>query len=164
MILRLGVIDQFYTQPAPKPPKGRRKARKAGKPSAPKSGAVVSTGDVAGWLETRYHVMEHYFELHGDDVFAPAIENSLQGAVESLMMGAPVSHDPFDTAMSHIEDGFRKMIDTKELDSLGFPGIPTMAAQLGHSKRFKNSRARRPPRPSFQDSGLYEASFKAWVD
>ena len=148
MILHLGVIDQPYTPP---PRRGRSKTR------------TVTTGDVAGWLETRYHVMEVFAQEHAADI-ASDIEQSLTGTIQSLLMGAPPSIDAFGAATSAIEQRFRQFIDTKEMERLGYPGVPTQAALMGVSHRFKRPYVRRPPRPSFQDTGLYETSFKAWVD
>jgi len=151
-VLHLGVIDQPYSF-APEPNRRRRKKVKAG---------TQSTGDVAGWLEARYHVMEIFYELHAEDVFAPAIANSLNGALESILMGAPITIDAYGAAAAVIEERFRQFIDQKEMDALGYPGVPTAASIRGVRRRFK--RRLDPGRPSFQDTGLYEASFKAWVD
>jgi hypothetical protein len=146
-VLHLGVVDIPYNLPAPK----RRN----------KVGAQPTTGDVAGWLENRYHVMEHFWQIHQADV-AGAVERSLAGALETVLMGGPPSHDPFGTAAGAIEEEFRRMVEGKELDRLGYPGIPTRASLEGVSHRFKAKKG--PPRPSFVDTGLYVASFKAWVD
>jgi len=120
------------------------------------------TGDVAEWLERRYHVLEIFWEQHAEDAIAPALENSLQGALESVLMGAPLTLDPYGTATSAIEDRFRAFIDLKEMDALGYPGVPTKASLIGVRARFKKRRD--PGRPSFQSSGLYEASMRAWVE
>lgn len=79
-------------------------------------------------------------------------------------MGAPVSLDPFGSATSKIEDRFKQMLSTRELDSLGFPGIPTAAAQRGVNHRFKHPYKKRAARPSFIDTGTFQASAKAWVE
>lgn len=151
-ILHLGVIDQPYNQrPAP----SNRKRPKV-------AAGMQTTGDVAGWLETRYHVMEIFYEVHKDDVFAKALEDSVEGALQSLLMGAPATIDIYGSATSAIEIAFKKFIDTKEMDSIGVAGVPTHASIIGIRSRFKNRRD--PGRPSFQDTGLYETSFKAWVD
>ena len=121
-----------------------------------------SPGEVAGFLEAKYHIFEIFFELHAEDTVAPALENSLQGALESVLMGAPASLDPFGGAMSAIEDRFRVFIDTKEMDALGYPGVPTKASIKGIRRRFKNRLD--PGRPSFQDSSLFESSVRAWVE
>jgi hypothetical protein len=153
-ILHLGVIDLPYADP----PAARRRRRrtKGGTPNK-------TTGDIAEILEGRYHIMELFMQLHGEQVGNDFAE-SVSGAIESFIMGAPVSINPFGSATSKLEDRFKQMLSTKELDSLGYPGIPTRAAQLGHSKRFRHPYQRRAPRPSFIDTGQYQASFKAWVE
>jgi hypothetical protein len=162
MILHLGVADLPYSTPESAPRKPPKKPGKRPRKSIGKSGEVMTTGDVAEILEAKYHVIEHFAQLHEGDI-AHALENSMQGALESVLMGAPVSQDIFGSATSEIEDAFRKMIDSKELDTIGYPGIPTAAAEKGVSHRFKRPYVRRPARPSFQDTGLYETSFKSWV-
>lgn len=152
--LHLGVVDLPY-QNDPEPTNRPRKKKTAG-------GPAVTTGDVAEWLERKYHVMEHFAELHMEDVVALALENSLQGALESVLMGAPTHLDPFGGATSAIEDAFKRFLSQKELDQLGYPGIPTRASIEGISRRFKSRR--NPGRPSFVDTGLMATSFRAWVE
>jgi hypothetical protein len=123
--------------------------------------AGASTGDVAGWLEDDYHVMEVFYQLHGRQI-AGSLENSLAGALENLLMGAPANDAEFGGATSAIEDMFRKFLESKEMDGLGIPGVPTQASLRGISKRFKSKRG--SPRPSFIDSAMYENSFTAWVE
>lgn len=153
MILHLGVIDIPYAQ-AP-----RRNQRKAG------SAGTQTTGDVAGWLENRYHVMEIFFESRRDEI-AGDLESSLAGALESALMGGGslTTIDPTGAAATSIEDRFKKFLSLKEIEQLGVPGVPTMAAQMGVNHRLKNPYRRRAPRPSFIDTGLFEASFKVWAD
>lgn len=152
MLLNLGVVDVPYAhQP---PARGRRKKRGGG-------AARITTGDVADILEGRYHVMEHFAQIHQADV-AAALEDGLAGALETLMMGGSPAASLFATAEGEIEESFKRMIETKELDRLGYPGVPTQASLDGRSSRFK--RRRGPARPSFVDTGLYVGSFKAWVE
>lgn len=147
--LHLGVVDVPYSQ-APSP---RQRQPKAG---------TVTTGDVATWLENKYHVMEVFWEEKADAVIVPMLEKSITGAIENLFLGAPPSNDPFGGATSKIEDAFKLFLTTKEIERLGIPGVPTEAAKRGFSHRFKNPGKRRAARPSFIDTGLYVASFKAW--
>jgi hypothetical protein len=146
MILHLGVADVPYADPGTK-----------------KKSGSLTTGDVAEILEAKYGVMGHFVDLHGADI-ARELENSVLGAIESLIAGAPASHDAFGTATSEIEEIFRAMLSNRELDKLGIPGVPTAAAKRGVSHRFKRPYARRKERPSFIDTGLYQDSFKAWVE
>ena len=150
MILHLGVIDVPYAQA---PPGGRRRKKVAT--------GTQTTGDVAGWLENRYHVIEHFFELHQEDI-AGDLEGSLSGALESLLIGAPASLDAFGAATSEIENRFKKFLTDREIETIGYPGVPTKAAQKGVNRRLKTKKG--PPRPSFVDTGLFMASFKSWID
>lgn len=149
--LHLGVIDIPY----------------AGSPRRHKSHRAMAgtqtTGDVAGWLEDSYGVMQAFVDHHESDILTD-LESSLEGAVESLLMGAPVQLQPFGSGLSKIEDRFKQFLATKEIEGLGIAGVPTGAALRGVSHRFKHPYAKRPPRPSFIDTGLFAASFKAWID
>jgi hypothetical protein len=142
LTLHLGVLVQPYRTP--------------GKKAEP-----VTTGDVAGWLEKRYRIMEAFYKVHESDV-SKAIENSLDGALESLLMGRAV--DPWGSAMQSIQQEFRDFISSKEAESVGIPNTPTYAALMGYSHRRKHPYARGPRRPSFRDTGMYMNSFRSWVD
>lgn len=125
----------------------------------------ITTGDVAEILEDHYGVMAGFVELHladiGDDVLA-----AMDGALENLMMGAPPSSDPLAAAMSDIEQRFRHYLDTEEIVKVGsknprFP-VPTQAALEGINPRLKSGRG--PRRPSFEATGEFYASFRAWTE
>ena len=149
-VLHFGVNDLPYSQ-APKRFRGKGKV----------ASGTQTTGDVAGWLEDRYHVMEIFGELHIGDI-AKSLESSVAGALESLMAGGPSTLNAFGSATSEIEDQFKQFLSNKEMDALGYPGVPTQAALEGINPRLK--RGRGPPRPSFIATGLYQANFRAWVD
>lgn len=138
-VLHLGVIDLPYTH-------GRKS---------------VTTGDVAGWLENRYHVMEVFYQQN-DAFVARSLEQSVSGALENLLMGAPPSVNAFAGGTDKIEDRFKTFLSTRKMEKLGYPGVPTQAALDGINHRFKNPRTGKH-RPSFIDTGQYQASFKAWV-
>jgi len=121
---------------------------------------AVTTGDVAGFLEDRYGVMAAFYRVHGTDV-ARAVEDGLGGALEALLMGQAV--DPYGRAGAQIRQAFQRFILTREAERVGIPGTPTLAAQRGVSHRKKHPYARREPRPSFRDTGMYVNSFRAWV-
>jgi hypothetical protein len=133
-----------------------------------------TTGDVAEILESKYHVMEKYFESRAYKI-AEKMENSLRGAIENLALGAPIS-SPFASAESFINKDFRSFLSTSEIENMNIPGVPTQAALDGVSHRFKNPRykfvgkgknkkkVKRPRRPSFIDTGLYQSSMKSWFE
>jgi hypothetical protein len=124
----------------------------------------VTTGDVAGWLEDRYHIMELFFEAHHDDI-TRLLTESIAGQLENLLAGAPFNDlNPLAGGTEEIENLFRKFLSDREVEGLGIPGVPTQAALDGVSARFKSGYNPKGRRPSFIDTGLYEASFRAWSD
>ena len=170
--LHLGVVDVPYTSG---PVAARRIVRRVGKRrdetlyeetyDLPASGQAT-TGDVARWLEDKYHVMESFFETHNQDI-ADDLAESMKGALETLLM-SPLhieTVNPFAAAAQQIENRFRKFLSEGEVEHLGIPGVPTQAALEGRSARFKSGFTKgHKRRPSFIDTGLYEASERVWVD
>jgi hypothetical protein len=118
-----------------------------------------TTGDVAEILEARYGIMETFFNAHSRDI-VQAMEGSLSGTLENLLLGAPTAGASFGAATAEIEREFRQFLSNREMD--GMPGIPTQAAMMGVNRRLKVRRG--AMRPSFVDTGLYQQSFTAWVD
>lgn len=119
-----------------------------------------TTFDVAQILETRYGLMQAFLDMHAP-VIAYEVENSLRGAIETVMMGG--RGQPFASATEQIEVLFREALSMQSYD-FRVPGVPTQAALAGVRHRFKRAYVRRDPRPSFIDTGLYQRSFRAWVD
>lgn len=154
--LHLGVIDSPYGNP----PKASKKGRK----SKLKSSSVLTTGDVADILEAKYHPMEIFFTVKEKQIVA-ALEDSVSGALESVLMGGPASLDPFGTATNKIEELFRSFLEKREMERLGYPGVPSKAALAGVNHRLLHPNAKaNPRRPTFIDTGAYQTSFKAWID
>ena len=148
VILHLGVSDQPYAN-EPRPPGSKA------------TSGTQTTGDVATWLEDKYHVMEIFFELHRQEI-ADLMAKSVSGGLENLLLGSAIGGDVFGDATNEMQEMFKRFLSEKQMDSLGYPGVPTKAALLGKSHRFKKKYS--GPRPSFIDTGLYEASMKAWID
>jgi hypothetical protein len=141
--LHLGVIVQPY----------RSTSRKS---------TGLTTGDVAQFLESKYGLMQTFFNVKEKRI-AGAFENSMAGAIESLVMGHKV--DPFGRATQCMDQMFRDFINSKEAERVGIPGTPTQAALKGVNHRLKRPYAKsNPRRPSFRDTGLLVSSFKSWVD
>jgi len=168
MILHLGVQDILYQPPQPTGPQRKAPKRVPKKPRAKihKRWAAkyqnITTGDVAEILEAKYHIFEIFYREHEQDV-ANDVTDSMRGAVESYLMGAPLNLNPFGSATSSIENRMKQFLANSEMEKIGFPGVPTQAAIEGISHRFKNPRTG-VRRPSFVDTGLYLASMTAWVD
>lgn len=126
----------------------------------------VSTGDVAQWLENRYHLMEVFVEdTGGVEAIAKALEASAGEALESIMLGSNSAGISLTAqAETDIETEFKHYLSQQRFDGL-IPGVPTQAALKGVSHRFKHPYAKgNPERPSFIDTGTYQANFKVWVD
>lgn len=162
-VLVLGVVDVAYGQSGvvPEPTadaKGRVKKRaKAEEPSA----EVATTAKVAQILEDKYGVMQVFYDQHSADIQKAMVE-SVEGALEDVFAGSPVS-DPFGQAGQQVAADFRTFLMSAEIERLGIDGVPTQAATDRRSLRFKSKKSS-GPRPSFVDTGLYEASFRAWVE
>lgn len=121
---------------------------------------TLTTGDVASILEAEYHIMEIFYYRYEDQI-VEAITDSLQGSLENLLMGQEPASNPLAEAESYIENLFRKFLDRSVIEGLGVLGVPTKAALEGLRTRLGKIEYG-PRRPSFIDTGLYQASFKAW--
>ena len=142
-VLHLGVIDIPYSHG-----------------NSEESGAK-STGDVAEILEAKYNIMRVFFNKHQQEIADVLLENAT-GVLENMLTGAPPPRNAFLGGTEKIREMFRSFLDMKEMD--GEPGVPTAAAMKGVSHRFKHPNAKRGPRPSFIDTGMYQKSFTCSVD
>jgi hypothetical protein len=116
-----------------------------------------TTGEVAEILEDKYHIMETFWNLHGDEI-VEQYGDAIAGAFEGLLQGSPVSPNALASGNAEVEAMFRKFLSQQEMDSLGIPGVPTKASLKGVSGRFKKGKSG-SPRPSFIDTALFENSF-----
>lgn len=166
MIIHFGVIDVPYSGPADAPRRSVTRRRPDGSIesfTAPASGAET-TGDVATWLEEKYHVMEVFLEERRPKI-ETALEKSLEGAIENLLLGGPLDHEAFAEGESEVGALFRAFLSERGMDAVGVPGVPTKAAQKGVNHRLKHPYSKdNKERPSFIDTGLYQASFRVWID
>ena len=109
--------------------------------------------------------MEVFFETFGADKIAELAGVAIAGAIEDVAAGRPPDRIvPTAEAESEIEAKFRSFLSEQKMDGIGIPGVPTQAALNGVSHRFLHPYAKRPERPSFIDTGLYQANFKAWFE
>jgi hypothetical protein len=115
---------------------------------------------VAMILEEKYSLFSKFAESQINDI-AKNLTEGILGSLETLMQGN-VPKDPFASATSQIDQDFRHFLDIEEMARLGVPGVPTKAALMGKSIRFKTKRG--PRRPSFIDSGVLQTSLKSWVE
>jgi hypothetical protein len=168
MKLILGVVDLPYQND--RAPRKIPQARK-GMSNHPltKSADLDSpgtTGEVADELEHNYGVMAAFARAHAQDI-EKHILDSLQGQIVNLNLGAPAldTSAAFAEACESIAQDFRDFLDAGEIERMGIPGVPTKAAKAGVNHRLKNPYAEdNPRRPSFIDTGLYQATMRAWTE
>jgi hypothetical protein len=88
----------------------------------------------------------------------------LNNHLQDLLSGAPPSPHLFTDSESQLKTWFTRFIDSQAMDGLGVNGVPTQAALDGVNHRMADPYKRRPPRPSFRDTGTFEDAFMAWID
>jgi hypothetical protein len=124
-----------------------------------------TTGDVASILEAKYHILEIFFESRRQKI-ADLLADGMATQIDDLVSGKRPNRDPSMDAMEEIEAEFRAFLDADEISKLMPITQQITAAQMGHSKRFKdryNTKGKRDARPAFVDTGLFQASFRSWV-
>jgi hypothetical protein len=168
MKLHLGFEDHAYetryeeSSPLTKTAKSRRS--KTMSPAQKAYGQGKTTREVAEELETQYGIVEKFYELEADNI-VEMLEETLGESIERIMTmeqppktgGIPVKET------DKIEAKFRARLKREELHSGGT--VPTLAAIRGVSHLRKHPYAKsNPRRPSFIDTGMYQRSFRAWVE
>jgi len=161
--LHLGVQDVPYAWAPAKPRAAKPPRGKAVKMVKEEGSQHATTGAVAEWLENKYHIMEIFFNMYDVEI-VKAVEHSYVGAIENLFAGGAgaVSTNPLASAEAELEESFKYFLESEEMADLGVPGVPTQAALDGVNHRLKIKKGER--RPSFIDTGLYQANFRAWFD
>lgn len=123
----------------------------------PEGGTTYTVGKA---LEEKYGLFSKFAESESTKI-AEHLSESIAGALETIYMGQQVK-DPFEAGTQGIDQDFRHFLDIEKMAQLGVPGVPTKAALMGKSIRFK--RRTGPRRPSFIDSGILQTSLKSWVE
>jgi len=124
----------------------------------------LTTGDVAELLEAKYHVQEICFQ-ENEQAIADALTSGIEGQLENLLMGqgGVTLESVMNAGTPKVDEIMKDFIANGEMERLGYPGVPTKAAILRKSGRFKKKRGP-AQRPSFIDTGHYQATQKSWVD
>ena len=116
---------------------------------------------MANILEQHYHIMDTFFRLNQEKV-ADLLATSVRNQIVNIFAGAPPQANPFAEGEQAIGAMFKEFIEQERMPPTGAPWpIPTRAALMGVNHRLKLKKG--APRPSFRDTGTYEAAFKAWV-
>jgi hypothetical protein len=162
--LHLGVNDIPYA-PGPRAP--RRATFRRGKGGGTRAASgQQTTFDVAQILEAKYGIMQVFWDRVAGPGAADALAESAAGALENLLAGAPASAVALTSDFTAgLETKFKDFLATRQVEGMGIQGVPTLAAIKGVNHRLRHPYAKaNPRRPSFIDTGTYQANFRAWVD
>jgi hypothetical protein len=171
VILHLGVHDmayaaQFHSKASPSTSAQKAKrgmsAAHASTRAQQAYGKGMTTGEVAGILEAKYHLMETFWSMNRQTI-AASIQQSIGGAITNVINGQPGPILLTAQAISDIETAFKQALSARAFDGR-IAGVPTQASLAGVSHRFKQPYAKRGSRPSFIDTGALQSSFAVWVD
>jgi hypothetical protein len=116
----------------------------------------TTTGEVAQDLEGRYGILDFFTRKYGQEIADDAVETYLY-----MLDGKTHKQEEGFEVLGATGEKFRRFLENKEMDGSA-KGIPTKASLMGVSSRFKKKRG--APRPSFIDTGLYSATFTAWIE
>jgi hypothetical protein len=169
VVLHMGFVNTPYSKAAMAAPVRAAKAEfeRKKRRSFPKT---MTAEDIANILETDYSIVDVFNQIYGDE-----IEDTVSGVYENVVVkifseeGKFIQKRKFASEemvkfmqpkTKEIEKMFKSFLDMEEMNGQGPRGedIPTDAAKTGKGRRSKR------PGPSFIDTGVYRASFKAWVD
>jgi hypothetical protein len=136
----------------------------------------ISSYELGKILEEKYTLFSAFVELHNKEI-ADQISESLAGAMETYLATGHLPKNPFDSAGQELTLSLKKYIYTEELAGV-VGGVPTQAALEGITTRTMNGKTPKKVkagqkfkrvktgvrRPSFIDSGIFEASTKVWIE
>lgn len=163
--LKLGFVNTPYTAEAKmRPVTAARTEEKRGRKRS--FSKTMTAEDVAKILETKYHIIDTF-----EEVYAARIQYAILSQFEKVAgdivsgvrgyRGAPLE-SLLKPATKEVEKMFRQFLDNEEMNGR-VPGVPTKAALAGVRTGRGSKTLRGVPRPSFIDTGIYKASFRAWV-
>jgi hypothetical protein len=119
----------------------------------------MTAKDVADILEDKYNIIEVFAQLYEDEIMEPMINKFHDIVLKTLSGEYKSSTDKIIQNMRpktrEIESLFRNFLSMEEMN--GRTGIPTEAARTGKGRRTRRSG------PSFVDTGIYRAAFRAWI-
>ena len=137
MKLNLGVLDVAYSQ----------------------DGQITTTGFVAEILEGNYHVMQVFFELHGEEI-ADSVAAELMGAMETSKINGQMNLR--ELVVPEIHALFAEYLETGEY--VATSGVTVEAAENGYRSSHKSVTANnKGPRAAFIDTHLYKDSMEGWI-
>jgi hypothetical protein len=163
--LHMGFINTPYTKETIMRPATSAKAeeKRQRRRSFPKT---MTAEDVANILEGKYGIVETFSAIHEDEISNIILEGFAEIAeriFEDRGFTTATLRNLMKPNTKQVENMFRRFLDREEMNDM-VPGVPTKAARKGirHGRgRITKSGTQRP---SFIDTGIYKASFRAWAD
>ena len=144
----------------------------------PEGGTTYTVGQQ---LEENYGLFTAFYN-DKENKIASLIEEDVVAAMQSYAQGNGFPKSVFGDSTGEIDIMFKTFLSSMEAERVLAPGkeglpVPTQAALEGKSLRLKGGKKLRKVkkgqeyervygnrRPSFIDSGVFEASFKSWIE
>lgn len=122
----------------------------------------VTTGQVANWLEKGtnrmgpYSIMQTFVNKNKD-----MIQKEISEEMADILMRNRGMRDAL--PMDAISTALKQALSSRAFDGTQGDLIPTKAAMMGKTSRFKKGK-KKGPRPSFIDTGLYQSSIRVVLE
>jgi hypothetical protein len=161
--LHMGFVNTPYTRETKLRPIASAKVEEKRKVQRNFS-KTMTAPKVANILERKYDIVETFSKIYEDEINSLLHERYSEIASKFISEGKSTTatlKNLMKPSTKKIESMFRQFIDGEEMNGM-VPGVPTEIA-LGGKIRKKGGR-RFKSRPSFEKSGIYRASFRAWVE
>ena len=162
--LHMGFINTPYTRETILRP--ITSARKESSRSRRRGFSRTMTAEmVANILEGKYGIVETFSTIHEDE-----IKNIMHEGFKEVAERVMAEREGHTTAKiknlmkpstKQVEELFKSFLDHEEMNGMA-EGVPTRAAMRG-IRHGRGRKTKRGARPSFIDTGIYRASFRAWV-
>ncbi|AOJ70870.1 hypothetical protein WS83_20365 [Burkholderia sp. MSMB2042] len=105
--------------------------------------------------------MRVFLEMYEEEI-GELLANDIAGEIESIAQGKPVGRLSVDISTGKIGELFRDFLDAREWKQTSAQSVAAADEGVNHRKK-RPYAAENPARPEFVDTGLYQASFRAWV-
>jgi hypothetical protein len=160
--LHMGFINTPYTAEAMAAPvraskfEEKRKRRRG-------FSRTMTADKLAKILEGKYGIVETFSEIYGQEI-NDIIHNGFREVAEHMISNRKSGTTTISmkrlmkSYTDQVQNMFKTFIDDEEMNGM-IPGVPTDASKGKIRKRGISTRQR----PSFARTGIYKASFRAWV-
>jgi hypothetical protein len=162
LVLHMGFVNTPYNAASKARPATAAKAEE--KRARKRSFRTTMTAEkVSGILEGKYGIVETFQAIHEEEIHNLMMEGFADAATSFLAKNKPFTTASLKNLMKpntqQIVKMFRQFLDMEEMNGV-VPGVPTKIS--GGRKRKRGIST--PPRPSFERTGIYRASFRCWAD